>query len=128
MEQRVYSDIDLDFKAHPITKDVLRKTKEYAVIQSVKNLMQTNYYERPFNPLLGSNIRAMLFEPADGLTATILNKEIVTLITNYEPRVKIDDLQVNADPDNDRYEVILRFYILNSIKPITINLFLNRLR
>lgn len=128
MEQRIFSDLDIDFTMHPITKDVSRKTKENAVIQSVKNLMMTDYYERPFNPLLGSNIKAMLFEPVDTITASILHKEITTLITNYEPRVKIDQLLVLANPDDNRFQVNLRFYILNSIKPVTINVFLNRLR
>lgn len=128
MAERIFSDLDLDFTKHPITKDVSRKTKENAVIASMKNLIFTNYYERPFNPTFGSNIRKMLFEPIDGLTGSILDKEIRTLLGNYEPRVQIDALQVNADIENQGYQIILRFYTLNSAKPIAISLFLNRLR
>jgi phage baseplate assembly protein W len=127
-EERVFSDLDIDFTMHPITKDVSRKTKEYAIIQSVKNLIMTNYYERPFNPSLGSGIRAMLFEPIDGITASTLNKEISNLIDNFEPRVKLDGLQVNANDQEQRYDISIRFYTLNSVKPIKVNLFLNRLR
>jgi hypothetical protein len=127
-EERVFSDLDIDFTMHPITKDVSRKTKEYAIIQSVKNLIMTNYYERPFNPSLGSGIRAMLFEPIDGITASTLNKEISNLINNFEPRVKLDGLQVNANDQEQRYDISIRFYTLNSVKPIKVNLFLNRLR
>jgi len=127
-EERVFSDLDIDFTMHPITKDVSRKTKEYAIIQSVKNLIMTNYYERPFNPSIGSGIRAMLFEPIDGITASTLNKEISNLIDNFEPRVKLDGLQVNANDQEQRYDISIRFYTLNSVKPIKVNLFLNRLR
>jgi phage baseplate assembly protein W len=127
-QQRIFSDFDLDFMKHPITKDVSKKTKEYAIIQSVRNILQTNFYERPFNPKFGSNIRALLFELIDPITASIMHKEITTVLTNYEPRIKIDDLQVNGDPDSDGYNVILRFYILNSVKPTTLSVFLNRLR
>lgn len=128
MAQRIFSDLDLSFTKHPITKDVSKKTKEYAILQSLKNLIQTNHYERPFNAKLGSNIRSLLFELVDPISASILHKELTLLITNYEPRVKIDELQVNPDVDNNRYNISVRFYMNNSAKPTTISLFLNRLR
>jgi phage baseplate assembly protein W len=128
METRIYSDLDLNFTKHPVTKDVARKTKENAVIASVKNILYTNYNERPFNPRFGSNIRGLLFEPVDSITATNLDKEIRVSLLNYEPRIKIDALQCNPNYDQNGYDVYLRFYILNSIRPITINVFLDRLR
>lgn len=127
-QQRIFSDFDLNFTKHPITKDVSKKTKEYAIIQSVKNILQTDYYERPFNPRFGGNLRGLLFELVDPLTAGIIHKQITITLTNNEPRIKIDDLQVNADVDSNGYNVILRFYILNSTKPTTLTVFLNRLR
>lgn len=127
-QERVFTDLDLDFTKHPITKDVSKKTKEYAVIQSLRNLILTNFYERPFHSKLGSNISKMLFEPINGITSSIIHKEIVTLISNFEPRVTLDELQVNADPDNYRYDISIRFYVTNSVRPIRISLFLNRLR
>jgi len=128
MVERVYSDLDLNFTKHPITKDVSVKKKEYAVIAAVKNLINTNYYEKPFQPKFGSNIRAMLFEPIDAITASIVRKEISILLENYEPRVRLDAIQVNPEIENNRYSVIVRFFIKNSIKPIQVTLFLNRLR
>lgn len=125
---RIYSDLDLDFSKHPVTKDVSRKTNDSAVIASVKNLLQTNYYERPFNPTFGGNITALLFEPVDPISASILQKEIEMTIENYEKRARIDQIIVDVDPENQRYLVNLRFYILNSTKPVTVNLYLNRLR
>jgi phage baseplate assembly protein W len=128
METRIYSDLDLNFTKHPITKDVARKTKENAIIASVKNILYTNYNERPFNPSFGSNIKGILFEPVDNITAIDLDTEIRLALTNYEPRIKIDALQCNPDYDNNGYQIYLRFFLLNSIKPITISVFLERLR
>lgn len=127
-EVRSFSDLDLDFTKHPVTKDVARKTKENAIIASVRNLLQTNFFERPFNPTIGSNITAMLFEPVDSVSASIVEKEISNMIKNYEPRVRLDGLVVQADSDNHRYSVSIRFYMNNSTKPLTVSLFLNRLR
>lgn len=128
MASRVYSDLDLNFTKHPVTKDVSIKTKEYAVIAAVKNLINTNYYEKPFRPKFGSNIRKMLFEPIDPLTASILRKEITVLLDNYEPRVRLDAVQVNANEDQHRYDITIRFFLRNISAPIQISLFLNRLR
>lgn len=127
-EQRVFSDLDLTFTKHPVTKDVSKKVKEQAIIASVRNLLLTGFYERPFKPNLGSNISKLLFEPVDFVTASILSKEITTTLTNYEPRVSIKEVIVTPDIDNYRYEVNLKFFIVNSVKPITVTLFLNRLR
>lgn len=128
VEERTFSDLDLNFTKHPITKDVSRKTGYNAIIASIKNLVYTNFYERPFNPRLGSNIRAMLFEPLDPITGTVLQKELKILIENYEPRVSVRDVQVVADYDRNAYQVTLTFFTINSTEPLRTVLFLNRLR
>lgn len=128
VEERTFSDLDLNFTKHPITKDVSRKTGYNAIIASIKNLVYTNFYERPFNPKLGSNIRAMLFEPLDPITGTVLQKELKILIQNYEPRVSVRDVQVVADYDRNAYQVTLTFFTINSTEPLRTVLFLNRLR
>jgi phage baseplate assembly protein W len=128
MAERIFADLDLSFGKHPVTKDVLRKTKDNAVIASLKNLIYTNFYERKFNPTIGSNIQALLFSPIDSITASVMQKEILTMIANFEPRVKVDELRVDADPDNYGFNVVIRFYVLNSLKPVQISLFLNRVR
>jgi phage baseplate assembly protein W len=127
-EERAFSDLDLNFTKHPITKDVARKTGYNAIIASLKNLINTNFYERPFNPKLGSNIRGLLFEPLDPLTGTVLQKELKILIDNYEPRVSVRDIQVVADYDRNAYQVTLTFFTVNSTEPLRTVLFLNRLR
>lgn len=128
VEERTFSDLDLNFTKHPITKDVARKTGNNAIIGALRNLVFTNFYERPFNPKFGSNIRAMLFEPLDPLTGTILQKEIKILIENYEPRVSLRDVQVVADFDRNSYQVTITFFTVNSTQPLRTVLFLNRLR
>ena len=128
VEERTFSDLDLNFTKHPITKDVARKTGNNAIIGALRNLVFTNFYERPFNPKFGSNIRAMLFEPLDPLTGTILQKEIKILIENYEPRVSLRDIQVVADFDRNSYQVTITFFTVNSTAPLRTVLFLNRLR
>ena len=128
VEERTFSDLDLNFTKHPITKDVARKTGNNAIIGALRNLVFTNFYERPFNPKFGSNIRAMLFEPLDPLTGSILQKEIKILIENYEPRVSLRDIQVVADFDRNSYQVTITFFTVNSTQPLRTVLFLNRLR
>lgn len=125
---RVFKDLDLNFTAHPIRKDINKHINEYAVINSVKNLVLTNFYERPFRPELGSNIRRMLFENVDALMAAQLEREIHETIINWEPRVTVSKVTASADPDNNRYNVELEFFVINSADPITIKFFLERIR
>lgn len=127
-EQRTFSDLDLDFTKHPITKDVSRKIGDKAIIGSLKNLIYTNFYERPFNPNLGSNIRGLLFEPLDTITGITLEKEIRVLVGNYEPRIALKDVQVVTDYDRNSYQVTITFFTANSVKPLRTTLFLKRLR
>lgn len=125
---RTFSDLDLNFTKHPVRDDVNILTAERAVINSVKNLLLTNHYERPFQPDLGSNIRRLLFENADSITASLLEREIQQTIENFEPRARVKDIRVIAKFDENGFEVELTFYIVNVTAPITINFFLERIR
>ena len=123
-----YSDLDLNFTIHPVKKDINRYTNETAVVNSIKNLILTNHYERPFQPDIGSNVRRLLFENMDTVTATTLEKEIEQTIRNYEPRANISRLNVSPDYDNNGFNVYMEFYVVNRTTPITINFFLERIR
>ena len=125
---RTVSELDLNFTKHPVRDDVNILTAERAVINSVKNLLLTNHYERPFQPDLGSNIRRLLFENADSITASLLEREIQQTIENFEPRARVKDIRVIAKFDENGFEVELTFYIVNVTAPITINFFLERIR
>ncbi len=123
-----YADLDLDFMPHPTTKDVMKKTGIEAIKRSVRNLVLTNFYDKPFQPYIGSNALKLLFDNATPITANFLNNAIREVITNFEPRVKIEDLRVSFDYDNNGYNVKLFITILNKNEPATINLFLERIR
>ena len=125
---KIYADIDLTFNRVPVTGDIALRFDDQAVIASVRNLLLTNFYERPFQPDLGSNINAILFEPATSLTAGILDTEIRNVISNYEPRVQIDGLTVKPNLDGNTFLIDLSFYIGNNTSPTAVNLILQRSR
>ena len=112
----------------PVTINVTLKTNEYAIIGAVRNIVMTNFGERRFTPKFGGDVLSQLFEPLDDMTALNIKQEIITSISNYEPRVKIDVVDVVPNFSNDGFDVTIRFYLLNSIRPITTALFLQRLR
>ena len=126
--QNRYSDLDLTFTMHPVKKDVVLSVDDQAVIRSVRNLVLTNHYERPFHPEIGSNVRKMLFEPISPLTANYIQREIEDTIRNYEPRVRLQQVIVQVEPDYNYYQAIISFYINNRTEPTTVNFILQRLR
>jgi phage baseplate assembly protein W len=99
-----------------------------AVIRAVRYLLLTRNYERPFQSNLGSRIESLLFEPISFLTAQTLKTEIENTINYFEPRVKLTEVTVNEDPDNNLYSVGLTFFIANNAQPTSINLLLERTR
>lgn len=125
---KIYSDIDFTFTKKPVTNDVSLSYDQQAVIRSVRNLLLTKKYERPFNPDLGSNVDALLFENASPLVATALEQEILNTINNYEPRVNMSSIDVSVNPDMNSYNVTLTFFIENATLPTTVTLLLERNR
>lgn len=123
-----YRDLDLNFGIHPIRKDINTHIDEFAVINSIKNIVQTNHYEVPFLPEFGSNIRKLLFEPMDGVTSTVLKREISDSINNFEPRATISDLNVKPDYERNGYLIDITFNIISLTNPVTIKFFLERVR
>ena len=126
--KKIYSDIDLTFTPSPSTGDVSMSYDEQSVIRSVRNLLMTNFYERPFQPTLGSNLNALLFEPISAITSSSLETEITNVINNYEPRATIDNVKVVAIPDANAFHVNLSFYIGNNTTPSAVNILLERSR
>ena len=125
---RDFKDLDLNFNIHPIRKDISKSIGPMAVVNSIKNLILTNHYERPFQPDIGSNVRRLLFENLDNITATTIRDEIERTIVNYEPRATVGTVIVTADYENNGFKVYLEFYIVNQTAPITINFLLERIR
>lgn len=123
-----YTDIDLNFKAHPVTGDILKLKDDAAIVASVSNLLQTDYYSRLFQHNIGSDLRKILFEPIDDFTAIRLKDSIEQVIGNYEPRATVESLFVAPNYDELRYDITLTLSIVNLTNPITLNFFLERIR
>jgi phage baseplate assembly protein W len=126
---QVFSDLNLNLVAHPITGDVTKLTNVEAVKRSVRNLINTNFYERPFHPEIGSDIRSILFEPVSPMIEDVLSRHVQDVIQNFEPRVELTSVVSRARVDDNAYDVSITFYIVNSPAGVqTVNLFLERLR
>lgn len=124
----LYSDLDLTFKRQPVKGDVSFSYDEQAVIRSIKTLLYTDFYERLWQPTVGSSLTHLLFEPVSSLTASLIESEIRRVIGNYEPRATIYKLDVVAQPDKDYFGVSLFVFIGNQTTPTAINLILKRTR
>ena len=126
--KNVYKDFDLSFSRNPLTNDIGKKTDANAINQSMKMLLNTSYYERPFRPQVGSNLRRILFEPADPITIQDLRASIESLILNYEPRVQILDIKINDNAENNAYDLTIEYSLVNLIQTQTFKTTLRRLR
>ena len=125
---KTYSDLNLNFTRNPATGDVARLTDIEAVKRSVRNLVLTNQFERPFHPEIGSSVRALLFENVTPLNAILLEDRIREVIINFEDRAEITSVRVIDDADRNGYRVIINFQVLNSVENVSITEFLQRLR
>jgi len=125
---RSFSDLDLDFGRNTITNDVNKLTNVEAIKRSVRNLINTSHFERPFHPEIGSNVRAMLFEPLMPLTALNLQRKIQEVLENFEPRVRVNQIIARPDYDKNAYDVRIMFYIVGTTQPVIVQTFLERLR
>ena len=122
-----YTDMDLNITPHPSSGDLVLKQDKEAVKRSVRNIMLTNNYERPFKPNFGANLRALLFELADDITKFEIRKQITEAIQDYEPRVKIDQIYLNQDRGNRMY-VNLHYGIIGVTEPQELEVILQRVR
>ena len=125
---RLYSDLDLSLTLHPIFHDIMPLTDTDAVINAVRNLISTNFHERPFQPVLGSNLSNLLFEPADIITLILLRQSILEVLQENEPRIDSIKIDIVDDSDNNRYHVNLTFRVISRNVEVDITLFLSRLR
>ena len=126
---RKYSDLDLFFGKKSPSNDVNKVTNIQAVKRSVRNLVLTNHYEKPFHPEIGSGIRGMLFELMTPLTAQILSKKIEDVIENFEPRARLISVRAIPNLDRNAYECRIEFYVVNMpTELVDVTVFLERLR
>ena len=125
---RIYSDLELSFAMHPITGDVARKFDVNAVKQALKVLVLTNFYERPFQPKIGSPIYGMMFENIDIVTANSLKLRLELLINKYEPRVRSQQIDVVPLFDQNAFNVSIYFYVVGVADPVSFSTVLRRSR
>jgi len=127
-KKEFYSDFLINFDMNPVTGVLARSTNEEAVKQSLKNLILTNMTERPYQPLVGSRINGMLFDPIDSFTALNIKTEIQQTINNYEPRVSVIEIKVTEYTDQNGYVVTIIFSTINIPQVIRLEFFLQRVR
>lgn len=125
---RQFSDINLLFTAHPATADITKKTDEEAIKASLRNLIQTRNYERPFHPEIGCQVFALLFENFNPVTVQVMKRTIQQVVSKFEPRVTL--LSVTIRDNSDRNEIIvdITFKIKNTERPITLTTPISRVR
>jgi phage baseplate assembly protein W len=124
----LYSDLHKDLTQNPITDDLALKRDEEAVKESIKNLILTDKGERLMQPLLGGNIRAMLFENNSPAVIKMMQEQIRTTIEEYEPRAQLIDVSVTSAIDDNKVQVVIYFYLANIEQPIAVTVFLERTR
>ena len=111
---RIWRDLDNTFTKHPVTGDVSRVFDVESIKRSVKSLILTNFGERLFQPWIGSNIRALLFENLDAIVIRDLKDAITVLLKNFEPRVRLTNLEITGlELDNNTLRVVINFKIVN---------------
>ena len=107
-----FKDISASFYVNPLNEDLIATKNATAISRSVRNLVLTKQGERFFNPILGSQVSALLFENIDKLTASAIADEIRITIDNFEPRVELTEIEVFPDYDNSEFNVTIRYKII----------------
>ncbi|CAF34143.1 base plate wedge subunit [Synechococcus phage S-PM2] len=126
---QTFKDLNITFKPHPVTGDLIVKKDDAAIKQAVVNLLLTSKGERPFQPNLGSDIRRLLFEPVDAATAARIGTNIRDTLLNFEPRISVTELEVIANFDENGFDVSLEFEIIGREDfPVVVEFFLERTR
>ena len=123
----VFSDIPLNFEVHPVTQNLIPLKNERAIRQSVRNLVLMNFYETPYNGNLGSGTTALLFDNYTPLTKHMIKTNVEQVVTNYEPRAELIDVVVDDSIEHSIVITII-FRCKNSINPVTVDVFLERVR
>jgi phage baseplate assembly protein W len=118
----------LDFTAHPVTKDIVRKTNVEAVKRAVRNIIRTNMYEKPFHPEIDGGVTRHIFGLSTPHMKHDIDLAVRNCLNNYEPRVIVDAVRVSGDLDKNGFNVSIFFTVINSPEPVEVRLFLERIR
>tara|TARA_Y100000401_G_C8251681_1_gene188505 strand:- start:297 stop:722 length:426 start_codon:yes stop_codon:yes gene_type:complete len=128
IEQEIYRDIPMSFNVHPITGNMKLVGNAEAIKQSVKNIVLTNFYERPYQPELGGNVLSQLFENISPITEYNVSRNIRQALENNEPRAVVEDITTSAIGDQNSLQVTIKFSVRNIPEPIEVDILLERVR
>ncbi len=121
----VYSDFDFNFiKNISISNDIETKVDNSSITQSIINILLTQKGSVPFDPLFGSGIRNLLFEKMTKITELMLKEEIMIAMENFEPRIKVNLIELTPDYDRNQYEVFMEYTIiyLDSVESMNLDI------
>jgi phage baseplate assembly protein W len=127
-KKKPWSDLDLSLKIHPIRKDIIPLKDDAAIKNAVKNLLISNFYERPFQDDLGANLRGLLYEPADVITEIELRDNIREVLTKYEPRISVTNIVIRDNSQANEYGITVNFNIKEYDSADSVEIVLRRLR
>ena len=117
MASKAFKDINLSFKRHPVTNDVVTINDEDAIKRSVKNIIFTILGEKPFEPDFGSVINDSLFELNTSLNQVRISDEIIQSLNSYEPRIDNIDVTVEIYPDSNELNCTVQYDIVGIPAP-----------
>ena len=126
--KKQFSDLDLSLVPHPIRKDIVSLKDDVAIKNAVKNLLQTNSFDRPFQPGLGANLKGLLFEPMDAITTIDLREAIIDVLVGHEPRIKVSRVEVIPQFDDNSYRIVVNYLIKEFDRQQQVEIVLRRLR
>lgn len=121
-----YSDIDINFRAHPVTGELITVKGDAAIKQSIKTLLATKHYERLFQPEIGCSVQQYLFEQMTEINTINIRKSIETALNTLEPRMQLIDVSVLPEPDYNRYTITITYGIVSLNEEFTFTTYLNR--
>ena len=126
---RIYKDLNLNFLAHPVKKDIQKLYDIEAVKRSVRNLVNLNRFDKPFHPEIMAGVRELLFEPVSPFVIDILQSQIENVLNTYEPRIDLESVTVIDNSDNNEYRIIIEFFVINTpAELVTLETILQRAR
>ena len=123
-----FSDLSITMTAHPVTGNIAVKKNTEAVIGALKNVILTNRFERPYNPLFGADIRNRLFENFDLIEQVNIEEDIKAAINNFEPRVRVSEVTAISAAGSNAVQINITFYIVNEVQPLTVGIQIERTR
>ena len=126
--KKPHRDLDLSLKIHPVRRDIIPLRDDNAIKNALRNLLVSNFYDRPFSRDKGANLKGLLFEPADMFTRISLRKNIENVIKKYEPRVSINQIKIVDDQDKNSYRINVNFKIKEFDTDESVEILLRRLK